>query len=203
VSLAMQLRNLSRPLVEYRAVLSFGLSATCGIVLQSLYPVRDADPLLRLLALERPAIFHVLVWSYNLFLYSTPFLIFSILFSLAYVHCYTPRRNQASGPLPPYPDPLQRESLEMIVGEQDYIDVSLDGDIRYNPLNNDSDAYAQPLRKRQGCTVPGKQVRYSCDPRICLRWKTGSRIKVLNSISSLATPRGDSPLSTTRSRWCA
>ena len=26
---------------------------------------------------------------------------------------------------------------------EDYIDVSLDGDIRYNPLNNDADAYAQ------------------------------------------------------------
>jgi hypothetical protein len=25
----------------------------------------------------------------------------------------------------------------------DYIDVSLDGDIRYNPLNSDADAYAQ------------------------------------------------------------
>ena len=27
--------------------------------------------------------------------------------------------------------------------EQDYVEVSLDGDIRYNPLNNDLDPYAQ------------------------------------------------------------
>jgi hypothetical protein len=27
--------------------------------------------------------------------------------------------------------------------EQDYVEVSLDGDIRYNPLNNSLDAYAQ------------------------------------------------------------
>jgi hypothetical protein len=227
--LASHVQNLCRPLIEYRVVLSFGLSAACGIVLQSLYPVHDADSLMRLLALERPAIFQGLVWSYNLFLYSTPFLAFSLLFSLAFVHVYTPRKNQVSGPLPPYPDPLQRESLELIVGElhhqrkpkpspsprwlsiserglytgicvvgatgsgktkaiilpamrqlfayrahdperrlsgvvlevkgdlcrqvknilnecgreQDYIDVSLTGTIRYNPLNNDSDAYAQ------------------------------------------------------------
>jgi len=227
--LASQVQNLCRPLIEYRVVLSFGLSAACGIVLQSLYPVHYDDPLLRLLALERPAIFQGLVWSYNLFLYSTPFLAFSMLFSLAYVHVYAPRKNHVSGPLPPYPDPLQRESLELIVGElhhqrkpkpssvpqwlsiperglytgicvvgatgsgktkaiilpamrqlfayrardperklsgvvlevkgdlcrqvknilnecereQDYVDVSLDGNIRYNPLNNDSDAYAQ------------------------------------------------------------
>ncbi len=73
--LTSHLQNLSRPLIEYRLLLSLGLSAACGIVLQSLYPVHDADPLLRLLELERPAIFHGLVWSYSLFLFSTPFLV--------------------------------------------------------------------------------------------------------------------------------
>ncbi len=103
---ALHFQNLSRPLIEYRLLLSLGLSAACGIVLQSLYPVHDADPLLRLLALERPAIFHGLLWSYNLFLYSTPFLVFSILFSLAYIHFYDPKSDQVAGALPPYPDPL-------------------------------------------------------------------------------------------------
>ena len=109
--LASHLQNLSRPLIEYRLLLSLGLSAACGIVLQSLYPVHDADPLLRLLELERPAIFHGLVWSYSLFLFSTPFLVFSILFSLAYVHFYAPKPNEVSGPLPPYPDPLLAERI--------------------------------------------------------------------------------------------
>jgi hypothetical protein len=225
---ALHLQNLSRPLIEYRLMLSLGLSAASGIVLQSLYPVYDADSLLRLLALQRPAIFHGLVWSYSLFLYSTPFLVFSILFSLAYVHFYAPRHNEASGSLPPYPDPLLREDLYMVLGEvhrqlepkpspapswlciserglytgicavgaigsgktqalilpamrqlfayrasdpeqrlsgvvlevkgdlcrqvrkilsgcgrtEDYVEVSLTGNVRYNPLNNDSDAYA-------------------------------------------------------------
>jgi hypothetical protein len=229
MSLAVHLRNLSRPLIEYRVILSFGLSAACGIVLQNLYPVHDADPLLRLLELERPAIFHGLLWSYNLFLYSTPFLIFSILFSLAYIHLYEPKLDEVAGQLPPYPDPLLREDLFLVAGElhqqlkplpspdpswlciserglytgvcvvgaigsgktqavilpamrqlfayrandpeqrlsgvvlevkgdlcrqvrailrgcgrtEDYIEVSLTGNVRYNPLNNDSDAYAQ------------------------------------------------------------
>ena len=229
MSIPVHLRNFSRPLVEYRALLSFGLSAACGIMLQSLYPIHDANPLLRLLALQRPAIFQELVWSYNLFLYSTPFLVFSIMFSLVYVHFYAPDRDRTEGPLPPYPDPLGREALDLIVGEvhhqlrpkpspaprwlsiperglytgicvvgaigsgktkaiilpamrqlfayrahdperrlsgivlevkgdlcrqvrkilrscgreQDYVEVSLEGNIRYNPLNNDSDAYAQ------------------------------------------------------------
>ena len=82
------LQNLIRPLVEYRLALALGLSAACGIMLQSLYPIHEADPLLRLILLERPRIFYGVIESYNLFLYSTPFLFFSMLFSLLYVHLY-------------------------------------------------------------------------------------------------------------------
>ena len=229
MSFALRFRWLLHPLMEHRSVLSLGLSIASGIVLQSLFPVRYGDPLLRLLVFERPAIFQALVWSYNIFLYSTPFLVLSILFSLGYVHLYAPERNWVAGQLPPYPDPLRRKSLEVVIGElhhrlkpkssptpqwlvvperglftgicvigaigsgktkavilpamrqlfafraddsarrlsgvvlevkgdlcrqvrkilgdcgrtEDYIEVSLDGNIRYNPLNNDSDAYAQ------------------------------------------------------------
>jgi hypothetical protein len=223
------LARVTERLIGYRLLLSLGMSAACGIVLETLYPLQYEDPLLRLLALERPAILHGVVWSYSLFLYSTPFMMLSILFSLAYVHLYAPERNPAAGPLPPYPDPLERESLELVVGELhhqlntrpspapswlpiperglytgicvvgaigsgktkavvlpamrqlfgyrandaeqklsgvvlevkgdlcrqvqnilkdcgrrgDYVEVSLDGNIRYNPLYNDADAYAQ------------------------------------------------------------
>ena len=227
--LQSHLENLFRPLIEYRAILSLGVSAACGIVLQSLYPIHDENPLLRLIALERPAIFQGLVWSYNLFLYTTPFIAASILLSLAYVHFYAPDINRTAGPLPEYPDPLSRQDLFLIAGElhhqlraepswnprwlsiperglytgiavigaigsgktqtvilpamrqlfaycakdparklsgivlevkgdlcrqlesilkscgraEDYVEVSLDGDLRYNPLNNSLDPYAQ------------------------------------------------------------
>jgi len=216
-------------LIEHRLLLSLGLSATCGLVLQGLWPIQESDPLLRLIAIERPVIYHGLVWSYTLFLYSTPFLAISILFSLAYVHFYAPDLATDAGPLPEYPNPRSRQDLFLVVGElhkqlepepspvprwlslperglytgiavigaigsgktqamilpvmrqlfvyraddperrlsgivlevkgdlcrqlravlsecgreQDYVEVSLDGDIRYNPLNNDLDPYAQ------------------------------------------------------------
>ena len=117
MNLATHLRGISRSLVEYRMILSLGLSAASGIAIQSLYPVNDADPLLHLLGLEQPAIFHGLVWSYGLFLYSTPFLFFSILFSLAYIHLYEPRPEEIAGALPPYPDPRLREELFLVAGE--------------------------------------------------------------------------------------
>jgi TraM recognition site of TraD and TraG len=229
VSLGAQLRSFSQAVIASRGLISFGLSAACGVVLQSLRPVRAGDPILRLLAVERPAVFHLFVWSYNLFLYSTPYLFFSILLSLAYIHFYRPGENPGAGALPPYPDPLHREGLFLVAGElhqqlkplpspaprwlviperglytglcvvgaigsgktraviipamqqlfayraadraarlsgvvlevkgdlcrqvrkiltgfgreEDYVEVSLTGDVRYNPLNNNSDAYAQ------------------------------------------------------------
>jgi hypothetical protein len=223
------LQSIIRPLVEYRLLLSLGLSAACGIILNSLYPIVESNALLRLISYRQPPIFRGLVWSYDLFLYSTPFLIFSMMFSLLYVHLYRSEQELAAGILPTYPDPLSRAELSLILGEahhqlvptpsanpqwlsiperglytgiasfgsigsgktyglilpamrqlfaykandpsrklsgivlevkgdlcrqlqsilkwcgreQDYVEVSLDGDVRYNPLNNTLDAYAQ------------------------------------------------------------
>lgn len=223
------LQRLIRPLVEYRFVLSLGLSAASGVVLNALFPMDTANRLLRLIALEQPPIFHGLVGSYDFFLYSTPFLMFSMIFSLLYVHLYRSEQDLAAGSLPPYPNPHTRTELSLVLGEvhrqlvpkpsstpqwfsiperglytgiasfgsigsgktyglilpamrqlfayrandparrlsgivlevkgdlcrqlqrilkwcgreKDYVEVSLDGDIRYNPLNNSLDAYAQ------------------------------------------------------------
>jgi hypothetical protein len=223
------LQQIIRPLVAYRFLLSLGLSATCGILLNTLFPLDEANAMLRLIAYERPQIFHGIAWSYDFFLYSTPFIAFSMLFSLMYVHLYRNEQELAAGSLPPYPDPRTRAELSLVLGEihnqlipsasafpswlsiperglytgiasfgsigsgktyglilpamrqlfsfmahdpkrklsgivlevkgdlcrqlqrilkwcgreQDYVEVSLDGDIRYNPLNNSLDAYAQ------------------------------------------------------------
>src|SRR5216683_6145808 len=99
------LQSFIRPLVEYRLLLSLGLSAACGIVLNSMFPINTANPLLRLIELERPLVFQTVVWSYNVFLYSTPFIAYSMIFSLLYVHLYTTELGLAAGALPPYPDP--------------------------------------------------------------------------------------------------
>jgi len=45
------LQKLIRPLVEYRILLSLGLSIVCGIVLNSIFPVDTTNRLLRLIAL--------------------------------------------------------------------------------------------------------------------------------------------------------
>jgi hypothetical protein len=218
-----------RVLIAYRNLLSLAISLAAGMVLHSSYPINRADPVLRWIAMARPNIFQGLRWSYTVFLYSTPFIISSILFSRLYVHLYVPTPQEKAGSLPVFPTPDLRAELYLIVGEshhqleptpapqpswlaiperglytgiavigaigsgktqalilpamrqlfayrandpehklsgvvlevkgdlgrqlkaildkcgrsEDYVDVSLHGNIRYNPLHNDLDPYAQ------------------------------------------------------------
>lgn len=112
-----RLQRLIHSMIEYRILLSLGLSAVCGIILSNFYPIDVMNPMLRLIALKQAPVFHALVWSYDLFLYSMPFLIFSMLFSLAYVHIYRRESDEAAGALPTYPDPRTRQDLSLILGE--------------------------------------------------------------------------------------
>ena len=68
MSFQIYVRNFIRPMVEYRILLSLGLSAARGIVLNSLFPMDTTNPLLRLIAYQRPPISHGLLWSYDFFL---------------------------------------------------------------------------------------------------------------------------------------
>jgi len=112
-----RIQRIIRPLVAHRFLLSIGLSAACGIVLNSILPVNHADPLLRLTEMQRPQIVHGLLIGYRFFLYSTPFIFFSMGFSLLYVHLYKSELELNPGALPPYPDPRKRKDLSLILGE--------------------------------------------------------------------------------------
>src|ERR1700679_2777967 len=107
----LQLQKIIRPLVENRTVVALGMSVASGIVLNSRFLLNTANPFLRLIELERPPIFHAVAWSYDLFLYSTPFIACSMIFSLLYVHLYRDDSEQSVGSLPPYPDPRMRGDL--------------------------------------------------------------------------------------------
>jgi len=224
-----RVQRIIRPLVAHRFLLSIGLSVSSGILLNALLPIDHTDSLLRLMEIARPQIVHILLMAYRFFLYSTPFILFSMGFSLLYVHLYKSELALNPGALPPYPDPRRRDELSLILGEvhsrlhprasalpswlsiperglytgiasfgsigsgktyglilpamrqlfsykandperklsgivlevkgdlcrqlqrilkwcgreEDYIEISLDGNMRYNPLNNSLDPYAQ------------------------------------------------------------
>ena len=103
--------------MRHRFLLSAGLSAAAGIILKSFVLIPVADPLFRYAALQRPSIYDAFVWSFVIFLFTTPFLMLSVCFSLVYIHFYEEETAQTLGNLPEYPEPRHRQDLFLILGE--------------------------------------------------------------------------------------
>jgi hypothetical protein len=227
--LRSSIQSLTRIVVAYRLVLSLGAAASASIMLHAFWPWPTTMPLLHYFALEKPGLYAVVAHGYDLFLFTTPFLFCSMLFSLMYVHIYRKESEAAAGALPPLPNPMSRRDLALVLGEvhhqlrpdpspaprwltiperglytgiavigsigsgktqgviipamrqlftyrakdvtrklsgivlevkgdlcrqlqkiledcgrtDDYVEISLDGSMRYNPLNNSLDPYAQ------------------------------------------------------------
>jgi hypothetical protein len=227
--LIRSLKLTMRTLVRYQLLLAAGLSVAAGIILRALVLLPFGSPLFEYLAVERPDLYRAFVWSFDIFLFTTPYLVLSMCFSLVYIHFYEEEIERAAGLLPPFPQPEHRKDLFLVLGERhrqlepvpavhpqwlsiperglytgtiavgaigsgktrslilpamqqlfgyrpdaaaeklsgivlevkgdlcrhlsrilrecgretDYIDVSLESDVRYNPLNNDLDPYAQ------------------------------------------------------------
>lgn len=101
----------SRGLVAYLAA-----SAT-GLTLYFKCPWPADDLMLRLIALRQPLIYEGLRASYSVFLFTTPYILFSFVLSGVYVFAWRPSKKIEAGELPPYPDPRKREKLYLVLGE--------------------------------------------------------------------------------------
>src|SRR5262249_25363426 len=222
------IRSTVRALAENRHLLSVLLSAVLGTVLFYRMPFPEENSVLQFILLRDPFLFHGIKWAHRAMLFSTPYIAFSLVLSLAYIFVVRQKQAAVVGKLPPYPSATSRDKLFLVVGEvhhprrpepaespqwlviperglftgvatfgaigsgkttgcmmpfaeqilayrssdsdkrvgglvlevngdfchkirkllerhhrgEDYIEVSLQGKYRYNPLNNDLDAYA-------------------------------------------------------------
>jgi hypothetical protein len=93
------------------------LAAATGMALYFEVPFPAENLFLRLVALRAPLVRDGLFYSYNLFLFTTPYIVFSIVLSGLYVAGLKVRRRVRAGKLPPYPDPQTREELFVVLGE--------------------------------------------------------------------------------------
>src|SRR6202035_5061368 len=93
------------------------LAAATGMVLYFKLPFPAENLFLRLVALRAPLVHDGLFYSYNLFLFTTPYIAYSILLSGLYVFGLTVHKRIRAGKLPPYPDPSTRADLFLVVGE--------------------------------------------------------------------------------------
>ena len=69
------------------------------------------------MAVRSAAAFLFLKYSYTLFLYTTPYIAFSILFSGMYIFALKAESRTHAGKLPPYPRPQERGELILVLGE--------------------------------------------------------------------------------------
>jgi len=109
-----------RAIVESRNFLSLVLSAFLGTALLYRMPFQDQNNLLQLVLLERPYLFYGIKWAYVTMLFSTPYIGFSLVFSLAYIFVVRQRAATVAGKLPPYPPVASRDKLFLVIGELHY-----------------------------------------------------------------------------------
>lgn len=83
------------------------------------------DPLLRLVAIERPVLFLAAQFTYDLMWFTTPFIGCSVIASLLYIFMARPAPAAARPILPPYPVPARRKELFVILGEVHHQKVPL------------------------------------------------------------------------------
>jgi hypothetical protein len=100
-----------------RTFLSFVLAGTTGLFLFFAYPFPQGNLYLQYIALKDPLVYSILARSYTLFLFTTPFFIYSTALSGVYVLSFRRKRKQKANSLPPYPNPSSRDDLFLVVGE--------------------------------------------------------------------------------------
>ena len=104
-------------LLHSRQLIASFLAAATGLALYFHAPFPETNLFLQVMAARSAAAFLFLKYSYTLFLYTTPLIGFSILFSGLYIFALKARARIRAGQLPPYPEPKERTELSLVLGE--------------------------------------------------------------------------------------
>jgi type IV secretory system conjugative DNA transfer VirD4/TraG family protein len=100
-----------------KGVVAYLLALATGITLYFRWPFPQDNLVLYLIHLRKPYIYLFFKYSYTLFLFTTPYIGYSLVLSGLYVFALRPTRKLKPMPLPPYPDPAARNELVLVLGE--------------------------------------------------------------------------------------
>ncbi|MCU1242569.1 MAG: hypothetical protein JWO71_3295 [Candidatus Acidoferrum typicum] len=93
------------------------LAAATGMALFFRAPFPEANLFLQVMALRSAAAYLFFKYSYTVFLYTTPYIAFSVVLSGIYIFALKADRKIRAGRLPLYPDPRTRTELSLVLGE--------------------------------------------------------------------------------------
>src|SRR5579883_2055436 len=100
-----------------RTFISFVLAGITGLAIWFYHPFPESNVYLQYIANKEPTIYWTIVRSYTLFLFTTPFFVYSAALSGVYVMGFRGSRKRKANDLPRYPDPGSRTELFLVVGE--------------------------------------------------------------------------------------
>jgi hypothetical protein len=104
-------------IINSKNFIAFLLASATGMTLYFLYPFPASNLFLRVIAMRAPLVYRGAFWSYTAMLFTTPYILYSILLSGLYIFTLRPGRRPKPSQLPPYPAPLLRRNLFLVVGE--------------------------------------------------------------------------------------
>ena len=100
-----------------KGLVAYVLASATGLTLYFRCPFPAHDLVLRLIALRQPIIYEGLRYSYTLFLFTTPYIAYSLFLSGVYVFAFRPTRKVRPMELPKYPNARHRTELYLVLGE--------------------------------------------------------------------------------------
>jgi len=106
-----------RRVVESRNFVSFVLSAAIGLYLFRSWPFPVANNVLRMALLQKPYLFYASKYAFTAMLFTTPYIILSVLFSSAYIFIVRHEEEVSLARLSQYPQPAMRDELFLAIGE--------------------------------------------------------------------------------------
>ncbi len=104
-------------ILNSKNLVAFLLAAATGMTLYFRVPFPEDNIFLQVMALRSPSVFQLLKYSYTLFLFSTPYIGYSVVLSGLYIFALKAKQRIRAGRLPLYPDPRKRDDLFLVVGE--------------------------------------------------------------------------------------
>jgi hypothetical protein len=108
---------MTQRILHSRGFVAALLAMGTGAVLYYTHPFPSDQIFLRVTAIRAPRAFLSFEYLYNLFLFTTPFLLFSTVLSGFYIFTLKVRHHISPGHLPKYITPEQRDSLYIVLGE--------------------------------------------------------------------------------------
>jgi hypothetical protein len=103
--------------IQSRTYWSVFFSIPVGVAGTLRWPFPEANALLQLVFLEKPALFYALKYAYLTMLFSTPFIVFSVALSSRYIFFAQRKKQTGKIQLPSYPEAEDRDQLYLVIGE--------------------------------------------------------------------------------------